>query len=87
MPTESVLKYHLLRTESMLHLFFSPAYKNATHCFEHEKYGYANIGGSVLIKWDDNLLQVLRNDQPKKKCGCSKGGAQEVGKIHARLVL
>ncbi len=56
MPTESVLKYHLLRTEYILHLFFNPAYENATHCFEHEKYGYANIGGSVLIKWDDNLL-------------------------------
>ncbi len=50
MPTASVLKDHLFRTDYILHLFFSPAYENATHCFEYEKYGYANIGGSVLIK-------------------------------------
>lgn len=74
MPTESVQKYHLLRTKYVLHLFFSPAYENAKHCFEHEKYGYANIGGSVVIKWDDDLVQVPNNDQPKRKCGCGRGG-------------
>lgn len=37
-------------------------------------YGYNNIGGSVVIKWDNNILQVSNNNQPEREYWCSKVG-------------
>ncbi len=59
----------------MFYIYFSVQHMKMPHIvLNMHNYGYNNIGGSVVIKWDNNILQVSNTNQPEREYWCSKGG-------------